>query len=707
MVANLKPASGALPVAVALDTRSLVTSEPVMPKVPAQKVAIGGGSLVPTPRVSAVLGRVLGTLDDAAASGVAPRALPSASALSARGQALRLLQDGEQPVLLPVDEGQQRATTPEVPRSIADAFEHFAAQRPQAFVGLDAAQNAYARGAMVLLIGAVQAGELAVTDVPAALQLIAAVAAQHGQANVTSAPLTGALVTRPIAPPTRPDEGNAQIEQAQRNAQGLPMPDGALAANEWYYSRGNAEDAALRFQQLTRVLQVSRAGDYVVELQRADGTWYQLNASAHARDGTYYSLLRGDGMDVPLPVDSRGWPLLPNVEFNELTSIENADIGDIHVARGVAPSERARSRAQNEPSISNLVHGAAIGLDGSSGIKQLEAQLASVLADPKSVAHAITSFNARAHTLRRIDDAVNQFRLAQEPPDGISRSDLALLGWEPPPYGLVLARRHEGDVEAFAIKRDNEDVPRLYDAKGQSVAPNWREYREATFAPTYDTPTVALPEASNQESLQAVRDAYRSLPPAQRSLRERVVRDVSEAAKLTLAQQSLYHSIANVQEPVELAVRSTREKERLAALLDALQPLGVRTVDDIAPDFDARVSAGGPKPVVDPTVISAAQQRRLDAEAAFASLPFPERMSRTLAAADVQREADLNPYKAKLYRLLYVYDIPPEVVEQTEPAIAHAVGENLLHQSLSRCLGLENEEAIRADFAARVARREE
>jgi hypothetical protein len=204
MVANLKPASGALPVAVALDTRSLVTSEPVMPKVPAQKVAIGGGSLVPTPRVSAVLGRVLGTLDDAAASGVAPRALPSASALSARGQALRLLQDGEQPVLLPVDEGQQRATTPEVPRSIADAFEHFAAQRPQAFVGLDAAQNAYARGAMVLLIGAVQAGELAVTDVPAALQLIAAVAAQHGQANVTSAPLTGALVTRPIAPARSP-----------------------------------------------------------------------------------------------------------------------------------------------------------------------------------------------------------------------------------------------------------------------------------------------------------------------------------------------------------------------------------------------------------------------------------------------------------------------------------------------------------------------
>jgi hypothetical protein len=646
----------------------------------------------------------------------------------ARGQAIRLLQDTEQPALMPLYEGEQ-PDTPTAESDVVEAFEHFSALRPRAFSGLDSAQRAYARGALVVLVGAVNAGELGPTDVLAALQLIAAGAAEYRPADVTSAPVTEALVTRPIPPLTRPDAGDGQtqvssqhtpsesrdeqrsdpqeIGPAERNAQGLPLAEDQLAANEWYYSRGNAEDAARRFRQLAGALQNSRASEYVVELQRADGSWSQLNVSSHGRDGNYYSLSQAEGTDLPIPADDRGWPLLPVTHSNELVSIENADIGDIHVARNVAPSELARSRAESEPSISNLVHSAALGLDNGSGIEQIKAQLASVLADPKSVAPAIASFNSEGEPLRRIDDAVNQLRLVQTPPYDISASDLARLGWSPPQYGLVLARGPDGDIEAFAIKCDDEDVFRLFDAEGRAADPNWRDYREVTFVPTYDTPAVALPDIANQQALQEVHDAYRSLPVSQRKLRERVVREVSDTAHLTIAQQSLYHDIANVGEPVGLAVRYTRERERLSALLEALKPLGVRATDDIRSDFEARVSVAEPDPAVGPSRLEAATEERAAIEHRVRLLPSDERASRFDVSNIVRWAAHLTPFAWRLYELRYVYGIPEEVLRLTEPPICDASVKESLEQALKTHLGLEGDEAIRADFAARLAQLEE
>jgi hypothetical protein len=176
---------------------------PVLTVEPRELVVVasgGGGFLVPR-SVSAVVGRLLGTLDAAAADGVTQRALPMAAPTFARGHALRLLQDASLPTLLPSDPTAAARRTPETTNDVQQAFERFSSAQPQSFAGLDAAQRAYARGAMVLLLDAVRDGELTATQVPAALQLIAAAARQHGQSSTSAAP-----VTRAVPPPERPRE---------------------------------------------------------------------------------------------------------------------------------------------------------------------------------------------------------------------------------------------------------------------------------------------------------------------------------------------------------------------------------------------------------------------------------------------------------------------------------------------------------------------
>jgi hypothetical protein len=221
MVASLNFGSGALHGFVGDNTAD--TSSDVPPKFtpPASPPRLAaGGSPVPSPRVNAVVGRVLGALDEAAGAGVAPRALPAVPLASpARGPVLQLLQDDTQPTLLPrnllpSDDAPPR-TLPQTPTEVEQAIRRFDALQPQAFRGLTESQNAYARGALVMLINAVLDNELSAADVPAALQRIAAGARAHGQPEATSA-----AVTTSLAPPRRDERSPeaTQITDALRRA---------------------------------------------------------------------------------------------------------------------------------------------------------------------------------------------------------------------------------------------------------------------------------------------------------------------------------------------------------------------------------------------------------------------------------------------------------------------------------------------------------
>jgi hypothetical protein len=194
-----------------------------------QRVAIGGGPLVPGRGPQALVGSWLQRLDAAAAAGLAPRTLPAANmGTAAWPSAWRSVfvpsQGGVLPALLPDEPALEAAWQP--PSSeVLSAFRQFASQQPQALAGLDAAQLAFLRGALVLLLQSLQRRELPVAQLPAALQMIAAAARAHGQAT----PATPVRATSAVDRPERFQQPASLPEgKAAEALQGTPLlgPDG-------------------------------------------------------------------------------------------------------------------------------------------------------------------------------------------------------------------------------------------------------------------------------------------------------------------------------------------------------------------------------------------------------------------------------------------------------------------------------------------------